>query len=164
MVKTRRNTVGEGSDIANALYSLTAATVRRMPRDMSLTASATLHTLERYGPQRLTHLASLEGITQPTMTVLVTRLERNGLVERRAAPTDRRAVLVGLTAAGERYVCSRRQAGAASLDTLIAKLPMDHIGALRSALPAIMSLCSFDCRGLVADDKLAPVSATGGRS
>ncbi|MHB2028567.1 MAG: MarR family winged helix-turn-helix transcriptional regulator [Acidimicrobiales bacterium] len=150
-------------DVAVALYTLAAMTVRRMPRDMSLSAVAALHTLERHGPQRLTHLASIEGVTQPTMTVLVTRLERAGLVERRSAPTDRRAVVVALTAAGKRYVRRRRRIGAASLTTLIASLPTDQVAALRGALPAIASLCEAANRDTVTGSAFAPVPAGGAR-
>ncbi|MBO0816571.1 MAG: MarR family transcriptional regulator, partial [Actinobacteria bacterium] len=38
---------------------------------MSLTAAATLATLDRSSPRRLTALAAHEGVTQPAMTQLV---------------------------------------------------------------------------------------------
>jgi DNA-binding MarR family transcriptional regulator len=46
---------------------------------LSLTATATLATLDRSGPSRLTWLAVREGVTQPAMTQLITRLEDAGL-------------------------------------------------------------------------------------
>ena len=133
--------------VAGALYSLAALTVRRMPRDISLTSVSTLHALERLGPQRLTRLAELQGVTQPSMTALVTRLEYDGLAERLSDPGDRRVVLVALTAAGEHYVVRRRQAGAEALAALIARLPSDEAKNLRAALPSIVSLCSLDSQG-----------------
>ena len=45
------------------------------PSGLSLTAAATLATLERGGPRRLTALAAREGVTQPAMTQLVARLQ-----------------------------------------------------------------------------------------
>ena len=42
---------------------------------LSLTAAATLATLERSGPRRLTALAVQEGVTQPAMTQLIARLQ-----------------------------------------------------------------------------------------
>ena len=132
--------------MANALYALAASVVRRMPRDVSLTTAATLNTLERHGPQRLTRLAAIEGVSQPSMTLLVTRLEHDGLAERRADPTDGRVVLVALTGAGERYVRRRRRAGAAGLTSLIAELAPDQARALRAALPALVRLRSLDSR------------------
>ena len=62
-----------------------------VPRELSMTTLSTLATLERFGPRRLTELATLEGVTQPAMTQIVSRLERDGLAERRGEPTDGRA-------------------------------------------------------------------------
>ncbi len=131
-------------EVALALYSLAATVVRRMPRDLSLTATATLYALERHGPQRVTHLAVREGVTQPSMTALVTKLEGRGLAERRCDPSDRRVVLVALSAAGERYVSQRRQTGADRLVGLIDDLPNAQAASLRTALPALRALAARD--------------------
>ncbi|HEY9523564.1 MAG TPA: MarR family transcriptional regulator, partial [Thermopolyspora sp.] len=53
--------------------------VLNVPRDLSMTTLSTLADLERFGPRRLTELAALEGVTQPAMTQIVSRLEREGL-------------------------------------------------------------------------------------
>ena len=69
-----------------------------------MTAAATLASLERLGPQRLTDLAAREGVTQPAMTQLITRLEEAGLARREASPDDGRVVLVAITErAGRRW-------------------------------------------------------------
>jgi DNA-binding MarR family transcriptional regulator len=60
------------------------------PSGLSMTAVATLATLEREGAQRLTGLAALAGVTQPAMTQLISRLEDDGLVRREADPADGR--------------------------------------------------------------------------
>ena len=52
-------------------------------------------------PRRITELASEERVTQPAITLLVNRLAEKGWVERIADASDRRAVLVSLTPAGE---------------------------------------------------------------
>jgi DNA-binding MarR family transcriptional regulator len=52
------------------------------------------------GPRRITELSELEGVAQPTMTLLVKRLEEKGLVDRAGLPDDGRVVLVGITEAG----------------------------------------------------------------
>ena len=67
---------------------------------LSLTAAATLATLDRSGPSRLTELAAREGVTQPAMTQLIARLAEQGLVSRDADPGDGRVVQVQLTAGG----------------------------------------------------------------
>src|ERR1700733_2780668 len=51
-------------------------------------------------PQRITDLAELEGLAQPTMTLLVKRLESRGLVSRERQPHDGRVVVVSITRAG----------------------------------------------------------------
>lgn len=51
-------------------------------------------------PCRITELAAREGVTQPAITLLVNRLEERGWVDRTADRTDRRVVLVELTACG----------------------------------------------------------------
>ncbi|MCU4187484.1 MarR family transcriptional regulator [Acidiferrimicrobium sp. IK] len=155
--------IARHNDIAVALYSLAASVVRRMPRDISLTAAATLYALERHGPQRITRLAALEGVAQPSMTALVTKLEHDGLAERRSDPTDGRAVLVALTAAGERYVHERRQAGAAGLVRLIDDLPADHARSLRDALPALQAVAVLDHRDTGAASRLTPTPGGGPR-
>jgi DNA-binding MarR family transcriptional regulator len=53
------------------------------------------------GPRRISELAADERVTQPGITLLVNRLQQRGWVQRAADPRDRRAVLVGLTPAGE---------------------------------------------------------------
>jgi DNA-binding MarR family transcriptional regulator len=52
------------------------------------------------GPRRITELTALEGIAQPTMTLLVKRLQEKGWVQRKGLPDDGRVVMVELTEAG----------------------------------------------------------------
>jgi DNA-binding MarR family transcriptional regulator len=126
--------------VGDALIGLAASVVRWARRDMSLTSLGTLSTLDRAGPQRITDLARAEGVAQPSMTVLVGTLERDGLVVRRADPSDKRVVLIELTAAGADLVRARRRAHAQALAQLIEKLPPDEAAALLAALPALEHL------------------------
>jgi DNA-binding MarR family transcriptional regulator len=96
--------------------------------------------VERTGPRRITDLSVSEGITQPSMTSLVTALERSGLVERRADVHDQRVVLVALTEAGADYLRKRRQAGTEAFTRLIGKLPAADTAALVAAAPALRHL------------------------
>ena len=114
-----------------------AAAVRSQPRDMSLTSLSTLATLEQTGPRRITDLAACEGVTQPSMTSLVTALERTGLAERRGDPSDRRVALVALTSDGTDYIRARRQAGVEVFAQLISELPATEADALAAAVKAI---------------------------
>jgi DNA-binding MarR family transcriptional regulator len=126
--------------VGEALIGLAASAVRRGRRDMSPTSLATLATLDRAGPQRITDLARMEGVAQPSMTVLVGVLERDGFVVRRGDPSDKRVVLIELTAAGMDLIRSRRRAGAKAFAQLIEELPSGEAAALLAALPALEHL------------------------
>jgi DNA-binding MarR family transcriptional regulator len=52
------------------------------------------------GPRSITELTDLEVIAQPTMTLLVKRLEEKRWVQREGLPDDGRVVLISLTEAG----------------------------------------------------------------
>jgi DNA-binding MarR family transcriptional regulator len=123
-----------------ALYGLISEAVRRIPRDMSLTSLSTLATLDRTGPRRVTDLAVVEGVAQPSMTTLVTVLQRSGLAERRGDPADGRVALVEITAAGSEFLRARRRAGAEAFTELIRKLPPAEVAALAAAVPALEHL------------------------
>lgn len=123
--------------IGEAVYALATELVRQMPRDLSLTSVATLSTLVRRGPRRVTELAASEGVAQPSMTALVTALERDGLVERRPDPRDKRAALVSITDAGQEYVARRRRIGADLVTSTLEELTESDRAALADAVEAL---------------------------
>src|SRR5437660_7754038 len=90
--------------IAEHLPSRAAILVRLLvkqvrSREISRTEMEVLSIL-REGPRRITELAELEGVAQPTMTLLVKRLEERGWVSRNGVPGDGRVVIANLTEAG----------------------------------------------------------------
>lgn len=109
---------------------------------LSMTAAATLAGIERLGPQRLTVLAAREGVTQPAMTQLISRLEEAGLVRREPSQEDGRVVLVVITGEGRATLARRRAARKERLASIIAQLSPDHRAALAIALPALDALAS----------------------
>jgi DNA-binding MarR family transcriptional regulator len=129
---------------AAAVYGLLAPLLRRVPRDISLTSLSTLSTLDRTGTKRITELAAIEGVTQPSMTTLIANLERQGLVVRNGDPSDKRVSLVSLTAAGREYMVQRRKAGSEAFATLVSQLPPDEAAALAAAIPALELLRALD--------------------
>ena len=112
------------------------------PSNMSMTAVATLATLERSGPRRLTMLAALAGVTQPAMTQLISRLEEAGLVRREPSQEDGRVVLVAITDEGRATLARRRAVRKERLESIISQLSPDHRAALAIALPALDALAS----------------------
>jgi DNA-binding MarR family transcriptional regulator len=142
MSSAARVTAGkpQAAEVAAGLERLVALIRWLSPPGLSLTAAATLATLERSGPCRLTVLAAAEGVTQPAMTQLIGRLADAGLAERCADPDDGRAVHVQITETGRELVASRRAARAERLSGLLATLTEADQQALAAALPAITAL------------------------
>src|SRR4051812_42579261 len=100
------------ADLSAALDRRLAAVWRAVGRggyaELSRTATSVLAALRDGGAQRITALAGAEGVAQPTMTNLVVRLERRGLVERGSDPDDARAVRVAITDQGRERLEARR--------------------------------------------------------
>ena len=124
---------------------------------LSLTAAATLATLERSGPCRLTWLATREGVTQPAMTQLIARLEDAGLVDRAADPADGRVVQVRITADGRAMLAGRRAVRAEQVTGLLNRLSPDEREALAAALPAMDALVNAERGDPVTASALANV-------
>ena len=107
-------------------------------RDLSLTAVATLSSLDRQGPQRITTLATAEGVSQPSMTQLIQRLEQRGLVTRGSDPADGRVALVAVTDQGRAALAARRKRSAERIADLLADLPEPDVRALADGLAAVL--------------------------
>jgi DNA-binding MarR family transcriptional regulator len=133
-------------DIAMALEAATALLVGHLAdrRDLSLTSAAVLSALGQHGPARLAALAATAGVSQPSMTQLVQRLERDDLATRVSDPRDGRGTLVGITDAGRALVVDRRRARrgrlAALLMTLSAEDEATLAQAMHDALPVLRRL------------------------
>jgi len=110
---------------------------------LSFTTLSVLHTLTHDGPKRLSELTATEQVSQPAITQLVARLERDGLVKRSPDPGDRRAVLVRVTAAGARIVRTRHRDRVAQLTRLVDQLTPEERSAVGAALPALMRMAAL---------------------
>jgi DNA-binding MarR family transcriptional regulator len=108
--------------------------------ELSRTATSVLATLRDAGPQRITALAAAEAVAQPSMTTLVGRLERDGLVDRAGDPADARAVLVRITNRGVERLDARRAARTARLQERLDALDPDERATLAAALPVLDKL------------------------
>jgi DNA-binding MarR family transcriptional regulator len=122
-----------------AASRVTRLLLRRAPHGVSRSEGGVLGALSR-GPRRITELADLEGHAQPTMTLLVKRLEERGWVVRERDPADGRVVLVSLTEAGTAALEELRAAYRAVLRDHLAALPDEQIAALQIATEALESL------------------------
>jgi DNA-binding MarR family transcriptional regulator len=122
------------------LIALWKAVGRVQRHDLSRTAASVLASLRDHGPLRVTALAASEAVAQPTMTTLVGRLERDGLVTRGSDPADARAVRVEITEEGRERLARMRAERAALLDAALAELEPQEREALEAALPVLEKL------------------------
>jgi DNA-binding MarR family transcriptional regulator len=100
-------------------------------------------------PRRITELAELEGLAQPTMTLLVKRLEHNGLVTRERQADDGRVVVVRLTESGHAALEDYRAQASAALGTYLAEMPDSQIEQLAAATEALAQLVTILQQGTV---------------
>jgi DNA-binding MarR family transcriptional regulator len=110
---------------------------------LSFTTLSVLHTLARRSPLRLGELTATEQVTQSAITQMVTRLENDGLVERRPDPRDGRAVLVHITPAGAEVVAARRADRVARLAPILQRLSAEERSAIAAALPALRRIAEL---------------------
>jgi DNA-binding MarR family transcriptional regulator len=139
----------EFESIGEVLFALGTLGIRQRPRGLSLTALSTLSTIERTGPRRLTDLAVTEGVTQPSMSALVSQLEHLGLLERQSDARDGRVVRVAITSAGQQHLSTIRRGASSVFDILIDKLTSTETASLRAALPTFRRMLEL------ADDAFA---------
>lgn len=92
------------------------------------------------GPLTLGGLASAEQVRPPTMTRLVSALEREGLVTREPDPADGRQVLLRATPAGRQLLEEGRTRRTASLARRLAALPPDELASLVKAAALLQRL------------------------
>src|SRR3954447_1363253 len=111
-------------------------------RGRSLGALLALRRLDDEGPLRITDLAAAELVAQPTMTVLIRRLEQDGLVRKTRDAADARAVRVEITDTGREQLRQVRAARASALQARLERLDDGAQAALAAALPALDQLLS----------------------
>jgi DNA-binding MarR family transcriptional regulator len=126
---------------------LTRLLVREVRPDISRTEAGVLATLTE-APRRITELAELEGLAQPTMTLLIQRLEQRGWARRERHPDDGRAVLVSVTETGRAKLDAFRAQVLAALRTHLDAMSDQQITALEAATQTLGSLVDTLQRGV----------------
>jgi DNA-binding MarR family transcriptional regulator len=74
----------------------------------------------------VSRLAAAAGVAQPTATRMLAGLQRDGIVRRRPAQSDRRVVLVELTPGGRGVVAAKRQEIMAIRERIFAAIPAEQ--------------------------------------
>jgi DNA-binding MarR family transcriptional regulator len=104
------------------------------------TQLAALSTVDQAGPMRLGDLAAAERVAPSTLTRMVSALEEQGYVRRRAVPRDARAWELEVTARGHEVLDRIRQESTVLLADSLLMLSPDQLAALAAALPALEQL------------------------
>jgi DNA-binding MarR family transcriptional regulator len=125
--------------------------------DTTLAQYRALVVLASRGPQRMVDLAKALEVTPSTAGRMCDRLLRKGLIRRHRARTDRREVLVSLTAAGRVVVDEATRRRRAMLAEILSRLAPARQTAVAEALRAFA-----DAAGEVPDSQWpAPDAADG---
>ena len=127
------NVAADSALLASELRLIVGRLIRRMRAEgrLPLAQGAVLGRLDRCGAATVSALAAAERVRPQSMSQTVSELEADGLVSRRPDPTDRRQLLVELTAAGHATLADERRQREGWLARAIAE---DLSGAERAAL------------------------------
>jgi DNA-binding MarR family transcriptional regulator len=126
-------------DLVPRASQLTRLVFGQISGDITRSEGGILRTLSD-GPKRVTELAELEGLAQPTTTIVIKRLEANGLVTRTRGADDGRVVVVSLTPEGELALEHYRAQYRARLRDHVAAMSDEQVAALADAVDAIDAL------------------------
>ncbi len=131
------------SDLLQAMF----LTMRRIRREGTQGATLSypdlmiLGYLRRSPGRGVSDLAAEAGVSGPTMSGQVKRLEAAGLIVRESGPdSDRRRVSLALSPKAEAIVASAKQQGADWISSRLAELPESERQVLAQAVPALMSI------------------------
>lgn len=136
-------------DIADQLHSATLHLLRKLrirDRESGVGPAqlSALSVLVFGGPRSLGELAEAEGVRPPTMTRIVTALERSGLV-RRLATEDRRRVRLEATARGKKILWAGRRRRVESLAQgleLFSDVEREHLRVAAALLQRLIQVLS----------------------
>jgi DNA-binding MarR family transcriptional regulator len=136
------------SELLSRVSLLTRLLAKQLGCGLSRTEAGVLNTLGS-GPRRITELAELEGLAQPTMTILVKQLEDQGLLQRERDPEDGRVVLAHLTESGAAALEDLRAQAGAALRSYLAEMSDEQIEALAATTETLQELIAVLQRGAI---------------
>jgi DNA-binding MarR family transcriptional regulator len=149
-------------EVGQALQEIGVLMVRYLAdrQGLAFTSILVLAILDSEGPTRLTALATAGGVSQPSMSQLVQRLERQGLVVRVSDPDDGRAALIDITDAGRALIAERQRDLRDRLAALLATLSAEDEAALALAMhvaqPIIGRMICSAAQAGIPGEKAAP--------
>jgi DNA-binding MarR family transcriptional regulator len=133
---------------ADRLHSAAIHLLRRVRRTDALTGvpAAQLSALSVLmgGPRTLGELANAEQVRPPTMSKLVSEMERVDLVRRSGDTEDARVVRVEMTAKGRRVLAKGRELRIADIERRIRRLSSADAGTVAAAVGIVERMLQDD--------------------
>ena len=137
MVTTSRTRDERIADSAARLRLAIVRTARRMRQeaggDLSPTLIAALGTIDNLGPMTPSELADIERVKRPTATRIAAALEKDGLIDRAADPSDGRACLLSTSREGKALIKRVRSRKNAYISRRLRKLGDEDVETLERA-------------------------------
>jgi DNA-binding MarR family transcriptional regulator len=121
---------------SRSLIALATQSLGAAAEETTIAQYRALVVLASRGPQRMADLAGALGVAPSTAGRMCDRLVRKGLTRRHRARTDRRTVLVSVTAAGRHVVDQATARRRTLIADILAKLPAGTQQAAAEALAA----------------------------
>lgn len=119
------------------VHLIEAANQDRPSSSLDLRARVVIQDLGLSGPAGIVDLRGRLGVSPSTMTSLADRLERGGYVQRQAHPTNRRVIVLKLTAKGKRAFRGELEFYRHLIEQVLRPLDEDARQAVRTALSSL---------------------------
>lgn len=128
---------GDPGEQAARLRLAITRTARRLRQsagsELGPSALASLASIERLGPLTPSGLAEAEGVSRPTATRIISRLEEEGMAVRTPDPDDGRCSLISISGEGRTLLRRLRERKTAYLAKRLRELPADDVETLGRA-------------------------------
>jgi DNA-binding MarR family transcriptional regulator len=142
--KSRRPTRVDVSDLTRlrmVLGRLGRILRQQTDDDLSYPQISLLFAIERLAPVTPSALAASEGVTAPSVTRSLERLQRLGLIDRKTSASDGRVSMINLTLEGHEECMRIRHSRDVWLSEHLARLSPDEVAELVRMIPVLSKLC-----------------------
>jgi len=133
-----------GSQLRLAVLRLSRRLRQQAVGEVTASQLSALSVVAKHGEMSLGELAAIERVAPPSMTRIATRLETQGLLERRVDAVDRRVAQVAVSPAGEALLAETRTRRDAYLAARLQGFTSEERALLARAIPLLERLASQD--------------------
>ena len=144
------------ADIRATMTQLKCASSERLLRlGVSMAQVHILYTVQRSGEMTMSRLAEVLNVSLSSATGLIDRIEERGFIERNRVPTDRRIVLIRVTAAGEQMLREVDGVTEALVRSVLGRLPAAQLRGVSQAISLLRAAVDSTIGPTHAPDDLA---------